>query len=104
VSIKDHYLIVMEPGRWYGLKAIGRVVGQAGHVSQCVRLTLERKGWIERTPNPKWDPHAVVTPMAAICGTVREPKWLFRLTPQGEKRRAEAVARQAASVRQAESG
>ena len=78
-------LRAMEPGRWYGLKELGRAVGVDHDQANSVSCVLRKKRWADRAANPGWDP-TPVQPQVLQGGGVREPKWLWRLSAGGEAR------------------
>lgn len=78
----DLVVALMEPGHWYGLKALSRAAGLDPHQAANLGGYLLASQWAERAANPAWSPRNV--PAHEIrAGVVREPKWLYRLTPAG---------------------
>jgi hypothetical protein len=88
--IVDKIMRLMEPGQWYGLKALARSAGmgssEAGRVSQL----FEKNAWAVRLPNPAW--HAAWQGRVRLGATGVEPEWLYRLTEAGEKEKARVAA------------
>jgi hypothetical protein len=76
-------LLAMEPGEWYGIRAIGRAIGIDRGSAFRVKQTLTQRGLIERAANPAWDGRRR-SPYEIMAGAVQEPQWLYRLTPEGE--------------------
>lgn len=72
-------LFAMEPGLWFGAKALMRATGQDVVQGRRVANTLLAKGLVETRPNPRWNGG----PRRAVSAAYREPKDLFRLTRAG---------------------
>lgn len=78
----------MEPGHWYGLPDVRILAGlKRGSVELRVRR-FERDGWVERAGNPEWSPTVYRKGQGIhIAARGRAPRYLFRLTPRGERER-----------------
>ena len=76
----------MEPGKWYGLKALCRSIGIAANGAGKAQQRLLRSGWAEKASNPAWDGRQLC-PQEIQGGATQEPQFLYRLTAAGEKAR-----------------
>lgn len=93
--LADRVMRLMEPGQWYGLKAVARAAGVTVSEGGSVKQSFDRNAWATRVANPKWDAAAVLAgnPDAPV---VCEPQFLYRLTDAGiaEKARVSALVQQ----------
>ena len=85
--IADRILAAMQPGQWYGVRDL---INGSGCTRDAVHAklyqVLVRDGLATRAANPKWDGQR-----ACRVGETRavvEPRYLWRLTAKGEKRRS----------------
>ena len=78
----------MEPGNWYGMPDI-EVLSGANRNSLKWRLArLWMDGILERAENPEWSPTVYPKGIGIhIAGRGRAPRYLYRLTPMGERER-----------------
>lgn len=86
--IVDKIMRAMEPGHWYGLKALSRAAGMGSSEAGRASQVLQQRAWATRVRNPAWDPRPV-SPQQIMAGAEREPQWLYQLTVAGvvEKQR-----------------
>lgn len=84
VTVYETILGNMEPGQWYSTRDMADVSGENYQSCKALGPKWLAMGWAKRAQNPAWVP---VKP-----GHRQEPKWLYALTPEGEKRHRAAVA------------
>lgn len=87
-TIADRMLAVMQPGQWHGR---GDVIAAADIEPGSGKWKMRElliAGLVERAANPAWTPE-IINPWRIMAGEApHEPRWLFRLTAAGERRRA----------------
>lgn len=80
VTATDRILGSMEPGSWYALPDLAKLSGVKYQSCKAFAVTWCRSADLfVRTQNPVWKP-------PARPGMRQEPKWLYRLSKQGEQR------------------
>jgi hypothetical protein len=84
VTVYETILGSMEPGRWYSTRDMRDVSGERYGSCKALAPRWYAEGILRRAQNPAWAP---VKP-----GQRQEPKWLYCLTPEGEKRHRAAAA------------
>jgi hypothetical protein len=82
-------LCAVEPGLWYATADIRDLSGVKYTSAKCKARLYLQLGWFERAENPDYAP----TKYQKGVGIDRQPrgcdiKWLYRLTPAGEAKRA----------------
>ena len=85
-SIADRMLRAMQPGEWYGMGDISRMIGASASARAKVHQVLLRRGWVEKARNPAF--RGILDPWSIMAGAEPEPLHLFRLTELGLKMKA----------------
>lgn len=80
VTVTDRLLGSMQPGSWYAVPDMANVAPAVKYnACKAFAVTWWRAGIFKRRQNPDWKPPARV-------GAPQEPKWLYSLSPEGERR------------------
>ena len=80
VTATDRILGAMQPDSWYALPGLAKLSGVKYQSCKAFAVTWCRKAdLLVRTQNPVWKP-------PERPGMRQEPKWLYRLSKQGEQR------------------
>lgn len=80
VTVTDRLLGAMQPGSWYATVDMSRVAPAVKYQAcRAFAVTWWRAGILLRRQNPTWKPPERV-------GAPQEPKWLYCLTAEGERR------------------
>lgn len=85
VTVYETILGAMQPGNWYSTRDMADASGENYQSCKALGPKWLGLGWVERAQNPAWKP-------PERPGMAQEPKWLYRLTQEGEKRHRLAVA------------
>lgn len=85
VTVTDRILGNMEPGSWYATLDMAKVSGANYQACKAFAVTWFRAGVLQRRQNPAWKPPERV-------GARQEPKWLYGLSAEGERRHRLAAA------------
>jgi len=85
VSHTDRIFGSLVPGQWYARPDIATVSGVRYQPVKAYAVKFWKQGFLERIQNPAWKPPERV-------GMKQEPRWLYRLTKEGEKRHAVCAA------------
>ena len=77
----DRMVVMMQPGKWYSAPDLARAIGGGRGEARRVEDTLRRRGLVARGRNGGWPGKRL-----GVGRTWRlyEPKWLYRLTDEGE--------------------
>ncbi len=84
VTVYETILGSMEPGKWYSTRDMSEASGERYGSCKALAVRWYGEGVLKRAQNPAWAP---VPP-----GHRQEPKWLYALTPEGERRHRLAAA------------
>lgn len=83
-------LRAMEPGGWYARFDVVNLTGFDRDPTSAKLKYMRGRGWLRREQNPAWDQKHHPSPDALQAGAeVKEPQWLYTLTGEGERQRAE---------------
>lgn len=84
----DRIVLLMDPGRWYAGNDLLRGIGEPITSTGPRMLALRQKRLVVRRQNTAWPK---VLNLGMLCGTLTEPRWLYRLTELGEVTRGYLV-------------
>lgn len=80
VTVTERLLGSMQPGEWYATVDMARVAPAVKYQAcKAFAVTWWREGILVRRQNPDWKPPERV-------GARQEPKWLYGLSQEGERR------------------
>lgn len=85
-DIASRMLRAMNPGEWYGMGDLVRMIGEGREARGKVHQTLVKRGWVEKARNPAYSGETP-SPDEIEAGAEPQPQHLYRLTEQGMARR-----------------
>ncbi|MEY9506929.1 alkylated DNA nucleotide flippase Atl1 [Bradyrhizobium diazoefficiens] len=81
-DIASRMLKAMEPGKYYGMGDLVRLIGEGRAARAKVHQVLVRRKWVEKARNPHWS-GVVPSPDEIEAGAEPHPQHLYRLTEAG---------------------
>lgn len=90
-DIASRMLKAMEPGKYYGMGDLMRMIGESRQARGKVVQVMLKRGWVTATQNPAWD-GLTLNPWEIMAGAEPQPKTLYRITDAGVEKKA-ALAR-----------
>lgn len=81
-GIAHRMLAAMQPGEWYGMGDLARMVGADRTARGKVHQVLVKRGWVEAARNPAYS-GATLDPWEIMAGAEPQPERLYRLTERG---------------------
>lgn len=90
MDIASRMLRAMEPGQWYGMGDLVRLIGASREARGKVHQVLVKQGWVEAARNPAYSGRRY-SPDEIEAGAEPEPERLYRLTEVGMARRDQSI-------------